>query len=111
MKVIVTGGRNYSNKDKVAQVLRALDPTTVIHGNASGADSLAKDWANRNDVEQCSYDANWKELGLKAGPIRNTLMLDHNVTAVVIAFPGGKGTQDCVNKAIKRNMLVLRVEE
>ena len=49
MKVIVCGGRNYSDRKRVFTTLDALHaetPITVLmHGDARGADALADDWA------------------------------------------------------------------
>ena len=48
MRLLVTGGRDYDNRDCVRDVLDALNPDSVIHGGATGADSLASEWARKN---------------------------------------------------------------
>ena len=41
--VLVCGGREYANADWMERVLRAINPSRVIHGDAPGADRLAKE--------------------------------------------------------------------
>ena len=47
MRVLVCGGRDYKDVDAVYMVLDGLKerPTVIIHGCASGADSIAAMWA------------------------------------------------------------------
>lgn len=54
--------------------------------------------------------AQWKRLGLKAGPIRNEWMLALD-PHMVVAFPGGDGTQNMVAKATARGVYVYAVSE
>lgn len=50
-RVLVTGSRHYTDRGRVWAVLDAayarLGPLVVVHGDASGADRLAKAWAVR----------------------------------------------------------------
>lgn len=98
MRVLVTGGRSYSNRNRVAEELRKLEPTEVICGGAPGADFLAHSWALRADVKRTAVFANWRKHGKAAGPMRNQKMVDMKPD-VVLAFPGGRGTADCVRRA------------
>lgn len=109
-QVIVTGGRDYADKDKVDLVLGMLYPGMLIQGGANGADALARDWASRFLADgSVTVKADWSKHGKAAGPIRNREMLDAYPRAIVVAFPGGKGTADCVKAARERGMLVLEV--
>lgn len=72
--------------------------TTIVHGCAPGADTLADEWAAANCVRVDQFPAAWKTLGPAAGPIRNQQMVDAGADGV-IAFPGGRGTADCVRRA------------
>lgn len=104
MKVLVCGGRDFNDAVRLRQVLDAyhndIGPfTCVVHGAASGADMLAGDWAKRLGIEVREYPADWKKHGRAAGPIRNAEMLEKEDPDFVIAFPGGRGTQNMVNLA------------
>lgn len=109
MKVIVTGGRFYKDEKTVERALGSLRITFLIEGGAKGADRLARQWAIKNFIPYKTYDADWDQYGLAAGPIRSAQMLDEHPSAIVMAFPGDKGTAGCVTQAKARGMLVLSV--
>lgn len=110
MKALVCGGRDYHDKWFLFEFLDAIHLetpiTTVIHGDYSGADRLAGEWANANGIECIPVPAQWTELGKKAGPIRNQKMLDMNPD-VVIAFPGHNGTADMCSKARRKGVKII----
>lgn len=103
MKVLVCGGRAYKDRDFVFHTLDAIHSkhhiSILIHGGASGADSLAREWAHLKGVPCATVQANWARHGVAAGPIRNRSMLLLEPDAV-IAFPGGRGTANMVGAAI-----------
>jgi hypothetical protein len=96
MRVLVCGGRDFSDQCLVNSVLDDLhkqyDFTALIEGGARGADNLAKQWALENYVPVKEYNADWKTHGKSAGYKRNTQMLEDGQPELVVAFPGGKGT-------------------
>lgn len=100
--IIVCGGRNYDDKETLFAALDHLHKNrpigTLIHGAASGADTLACQWANSRNVFSVGCMADWKRNGKAAGPIRNAIMLTWNPDGVV-AFPGGSGTADMKRQA------------
>jgi hypothetical protein len=107
MKILVTGGRDYADWDHVRSVLaeyRDRSPS-VIQGGASGADALAGWTAALLGYPSRAYPANWEKWGKAAGAIRNREMLDLEPD-LVIAFPGGRGTADCVREARRRGIAV-----
>ena len=113
MKVLVCGGREYDDLRQMFDVMTAFVAehgmiTEVIHGNAKGADFLARAWAIYCGVKHTPFDADWNGLGKAAGSIRNQAMLDDNPTAV-IAFPGGRGTADMVGKARMKRTFVVEI--
>lgn len=115
MKVLVCGGRNFKDREYVREmldlhILSQPGEHTIIHGAAVGADTMAGLWAVLRRVKQMRYPAQWKKLGLSAGPIRNQKMLDDNPNiAFVIAFPGGVGTADMCSRAEAHGIEVRRV--
>lgn len=109
MKVLVTGGRDYSNWQRVCIVLQALQPSLIIHGGARGADSLAGQWAALNGVPCNVYRADWDKHSRRAGSIRNMEMLDASKPDCVVAFPGGVGTAHMVRYADSKGCRVLTV--
>lgn len=105
MKVLVTGDREYTNFSRVMAVLGTLNPatTTIIHGYARGADTLAHQAAELLGMEVHDYPAAWETLGRAAGPIRNQVMLDSESPDLVVAFHDdiarSKGTLDMLTRA------------
>ena len=106
MRLLVTGGREFSDRDAVYAALNAANHKrtikVLIHGGARGADTLADDWARGLGIERLAFpvtDQEWKLLGKRAGHVRNQRMLDLGKPDGVIGFKGGKGTQDMLFRA------------
>lgn len=114
MRVLVTGGRDFNDPDLLNNALDQLHQqhhfTTLVHGDAKGADRLAHQWATNNNVPTEPHPANWKKHGKAAGPIRNREMLDTK-PELVVAFPGGKGTADMTRQATNAGIQVVTVQE
>lgn len=108
--VAFTGGRDYIDRDNVAETLRVLqllygDELRVIHGAAPGADTLVDEEAERLGIRVKRFAANWATYGKPAGVIRNTAMVDYlemcaskSHTVACVAFAGGRGTNDMVSQ-------------
>ena len=113
MIVLVCGGREYTNQHAVNAALSTSQPkpTIIIHGAARGADSLANNWALANDVPVRAFAANWKKHGKAAGMIRNREMLEQGKPDLIIAFAGGKGTENMCRLAKKHGVPVIQVSE
>jgi hypothetical protein len=102
MRVLVTGGRDYRDKARAWGLLdawreRLIEPIDfLIHGGASGADTLAGNWAIANGIHEVIVPALWGYYDKQAGPIRNRVMRELLVhgQSLVLAFPGGRGTAD-----------------
>lgn len=110
MRILVCGGRDYGDKEKVYHILGGLQQVQeIIEGGARGADSLAEQYANDNSIPVRRFDADWKSFGRAAGPIRNKQMLEEGKPDMVIAFPGGKGTAHMVKIAKEANIPVKEI--
>lgn len=109
--VIVTGGRDYNDYVMVCYILGILNIDLIIQGGAWGTDKLALEFAKANNIECKTIKADWTKHGKAAGLIRNKEMLESYPDAIVVAFPGGRGTANCVRQALERNMVVLEVKK
>jgi hypothetical protein len=60
MRVLVFGGRDFSDRRwlfRVMDDLHARQPITcIIEGEASGADTLAREWAEDRGIEEIEVD-------------------------------------------------------
>lgn len=103
MRVLVCGGRAFRDREGAFATLDALAAEqkieAVIHGDADGADRLAGEWARLRGIKELAFPADWVKHGRAAGPIRNKQMLDEGRPALVVAFPGGRGTANMVKQA------------
>lgn len=112
MTIIVTGGRDYSDRETLFAYLDRLHAETpitlLVHGSAKGADALAWEWAVENGLPWIAHGPDWKKHGRAAGPIRNREMLKEN-PSLVVAFPGGRGTADMCQAARDAGVKVIEV--
>lgn len=114
LRVIVCGGRDFGDIALLEKTLDRIDRERgpimhLFHGNARGADTLADYWGKRQPhVRVHPTPANWTKYGKRAGPIRNQNMLGQKPN-LVIAFPGGSGTADMVNRAKAAGVEVIEV--
>lgn len=110
-RVLVCGGRAFHGPLLVKRVLDSLQPRLIIHGGARGADTLAGEYAEKTGTPCMAFPAPWSSKGRAAGPIRNAWMLEFGRPDLVVAFPGGRGTEDMVTKAERAGIRVMRVKD
>lgn len=112
MRVLVCGGRDYTNGRRLRFFLDMLEEpiSVLIEGGARGADRLAKEWAEDRQVPVETYPADWDRHGRSAGYIRNQQMLKEGKPDLVVAFPGGRGTANMVALAQKAGVRVVQPE-
>lgn len=114
MRVIVCGGRDYSNRAALFATLSSIHATRPIrhlfHGNARGADTLAGEWGNaQSGLSVHPVPADWKKHGKAAGPIRNQNMLGQKPD-LVVAFAGGRGTADMIKRSRAAGVEVVEID-
>ncbi len=113
-RILVCGGRFFADYDFVARSLYSLCPPAemdtwmilsgivIIQGGATGVDSLADQWAVTNWVCSETYEIKkeeWDQYGKMAGAVRNQRMLTEGKPDMVVAFIGGRGTRDMIDRA------------
>lgn len=115
--ILVCGGRSFGCRASSALSDRKLLfdrlgqsplPSLIISGGAPGADSLAEYWARKNGIHAAVVMPIWSKYGNKAGPLRNAAMLRLKPDRV-IAFPGGRGTENCIRQAEEAGIPVEKV--
>lgn len=112
MNALICGGRDFSDYGMVHTMLSQLpfDIDIIIQGGAKGADALAKRYAKSESIHCAEVPALWDDYGKNAGWMRNEAMLLLKVDYCV-AFPGGKGTTDMVNKCKAKGIPVWDLRE
>lgn len=113
MRVLVCGGRDFIMSDHYASRLHdwlgRVKATEVIHGGARGADTESGKIAAGRGLSVRVFKADWEHDGKRAGPIRNQRMLDEGRPDIILAFPGGRGTEDMVRRAKAAGIKVVEV--
>jgi YspA, cpYpsA-related SLOG family len=104
----IVGGRDYNDyinfKILVDAHIKEIGlPEQIVSGGAKGVDSMAKRYADENNIPIIEYIPDWNKHGKKAGILRNTDIIE--ASTHVLAFPcqNSKGTHDSINKATKLN--------
>ena len=117
-RVIIAGGRDFvggeADQDAIEYCLHAIDPNgdfEVVCGEAKGADTFGKRFAEGEGIPVKSFPVDWDTHGRSAGPIRNAQMADYaseEGTGVLLAFWDGKsrGTKNMIGLAKKKGMRV-----
>lgn len=129
MRVLVTGGRRYNDWGTLCATLLPIHIehpiSAIIHGDATGADALAKKFALLYGIRNWPFPASWSDIShpmavvrtrrdgsqydANAGPRRNQRMITEGLPDLVVAFPGGDGTADMVARSKKAGVPVLVV--
>lgn len=104
IKLIVAGGRDFNDYEKLHQVLHQLAEDTykdyfvsIVSGMAKGADALGYQFARQHNIQLYEFHADWNLYGKGAGFRRNGQM---GVFAdVLLAFWDGKskGTKHMID--------------
>ncbi len=103
MKLAIVGSRDFRDypwmERCLLQTFCVEDIEVVISGGARGADSLAARFAARHGLPFVVIAADWQRHGRKAGPLRNTEIVNR-VDALAAFWDGlSRGTRDVISKA------------
>ena len=103
MKVLVCGGRDWHDAEVVESALSRLHAARgpfdrLIHGGARGVDRIAGKWARQNGVLEWDFLPEWHRVEAPDAAARNQRMIEASPD-LVVAFPGGAGTADMVERA------------
>lgn len=115
----VSGGRDFGDTYLMAVTLGILSEQvfirSLLHGDARGADRMARQWAYNRRLSVRSLPAMWKGQGNSAGPIRNAAMVEELLkmlpACVVVAMPGGNGTADMVIRCNQEGIPLIDVAD
>ncbi len=103
-RVLVCGGRYYNGD---VDCLAQLSISILIHGDCKGADVKAARWAKSQGIHAAAVPALWETGGRSAGFQRNSAML-LLLPELLVAFPGGNGTEMMVKLCTQAGIPVWR---
>lgn len=118
MKLIIAGGRDFSQCDMVASAVAHAanrmgkfvgDISEIVSGGASGADACGEEYAKAAGIPLKVFPADWDKHGRAAGPIRNQQMAEY--ADGLLCFWDGKsrGTAnmlECMKKLGKPSLTI-----
>ncbi|HCE54898.1 MAG TPA: hypothetical protein DER05_07785 [Lutibacter sp.] len=110
MKVIIAGGRNFDDFNKLCQVcdefLQGQNNIEIVSGAYKGADLLGERYAAERNYQIKQFPADWRRYGKSAGLKRNTEMAAY--ADILIAFWDGKskGTKNMIDLATQAGLKV-----
>lgn len=95
MRVLFCGDRRWRNRAAIRRELEALPKgTIVVEGEAAGADTIAREEAEKLGLPVQRFPAHWDLYGNHAGTLRNREQLRFGEPDEVRAFvlPSSRGT-------------------
>ena len=109
MNVGVIGSREFDDYELMKKTLDLFPITRVISGGAGGADKLAEQYALERNIPKKIFHAEWDLFGKKAGPLRNTTIVENSELVIAFWDQKSKGTRDSIGKAnkLKKNTFIV----
>ena len=108
MKVIIAGGRDFDNYEKLRSycdyLLQNKDEIEIVSGCARGADKLGERYAEERGYPIKRFPADWGTHGKSAGYLRNEEMADYADALIAFWDGSSRGTQHMINIAEKESL-------
>jgi len=96
MKYIIAGSRNFDDYLLLEKTLNSINITEIVCGEAKGADTLGKLYADKNSIKVESFKPDWERFGKKAGMLRNEEMGIYADGAVIFWDGVSRGTKHMI---------------
>jgi hypothetical protein len=116
MRVMVTGSRDWRNRDVIGGALYELwdqdapelAQMVLVHGCATGADAIARSWADGWGWSIEDFWPNYMFYSVEEAPKKRNIAMVESEPDVVLAFPTkrSRGTWHAVNAAKKAGVEV-----
>ena len=104
-KIAVVGSRGFDDyalfKEVMDGYLDKVGTAAFVSGGASGADTLAEQYAKENDIDVIVFKPEWKRYGKRAGYIRNEQIWEEADCGIAFWDGKSKGTQHSFKLAKK----------
>ena len=110
MKLIIAGGRNFTNYDllceEVGKLTSEISEVEIVSGGARGADLLGEHYAIDKGIKIKRFPADWDRYGKSAGFKRNAEMAQYADHCICFWDGQSKGTGHMINLAKKAGLKV-----
>ena len=106
LRMIVAGGRDFDDYGRMSKILNTflekVENKVIVTGEyPTGADALAKVYAEENNIDHVGFEADWTNLGDAAGPIRNSQMAQYGHALIAFWDMKSPGTDSMIKQARK----------
>lgn len=112
-RILVCGARDYNKPSYFREQMDRLvkshfaDKFVIIHGGHGGVNILAAQWAALGDYPTLEIRGNTPYYHSASERIQNQWLMDWGRPDLVLAFPGGRNTEDIVRHAKERGIHVI----
>jgi hypothetical protein len=110
MKLIIAGGRDFSNYDLLVEsvnlIISGVAGVEIVSGGAKGADNLGEHFAIDNNLQIKRFPAEWDKYGKSAGYRRNSDMAEYADSCICFWDGQSKGTNHMINLAKQKGLSV-----
>lgn len=104
-RIAIVGSRRFPNRQIVADYVKSLPKnSTVISGGARGVDTWAEQAAQDLGLPILTFQADWKSLGKRAGPLRNAQIVSQADRVVAFWDMTSRGTLNTLVLAHEENL-------
>ena len=109
MRLAIVGCRDYNNREEFTSLMDTFfknqNITEIVSGGASGADRMAKDYAQERGLAYKEFPADWNQYGKAAGPIRNKEIVDYSDKVVAFWDLESRGTKSTIGIAKRQDKM------
>lgn len=131
VKVVIAGPRDFNNQSFVFSALDMVfsklfknqneydnslringsGNIEIVEGEATGIDSLAREYAISKDIKYKEFPADWNKHGKAAGPIRNKQMAEYSDILIAFRYVDNpsRGTENMIRQAKENKLKVITV--
>lgn len=110
MKLIIAGGRNFTDYKKLKQIcdhfLQNQTKIEIVSGTARGADRLGERYAKEKGYKLIKFPADWNKYGKAAGPKRNQQMANYADALIAFWDEKSRGTKNMIELAKAVNLKI-----
>lgn len=109
-KLLIAGSRNFNDylylKKRIDKLISNWNKKEllIIEGGARGADKLGRLYAQNNEIEYQTFEAEWEKLGKRAGYARNIKMAETATHAVIFWDGVSPGTKHMIKILEEKNV-------
>lgn len=117
MKICINGSRGFTSFERLEKELLSRIPlddksaVEIVSGGARGADTLARQFAEKYELSFKEFPANWNKYGKSAGHIRNKEMIDYSDKLISFWDGISRGTSGAITyaKSINKPVEIIRI--